>query len=300
MPSIHPDDDLNPRLFSIRHLVPRVKAEASARFPIVFATRWHLVTASLVLGLIEESYRNSIPNAGRDYLVFGGPMFWKLLRPCRLRPALTTSTSNGAWDLKLLRDPTDRSKDKIVAMEAPFSGCCSVMVAHYNLDGSFDTTFNTTGQSVIATLPGHSLGDWGMALQLDGSAVVTGYDYHTNSSNGSFLLRYTNTEHLDTTFGTDGSGIILFGTATAGIAYSIAIQANGKIVLISQAELGQMPLQRSPRRHCAAHRPACHRAVQAPPAHAVITLIPGARMYGSAVDLNFFNEKGEYSHYRQV
>ena len=117
-------------------------------------------------------------------------------------------------------------------MEAPLSSYYSVMVARYNiLDGSLDPTFSTNGRSTIATLPGHSLGDWGMALQPDGSAVVTGYDYPTNSPNGSFLLRYTNTGQLDPTFGTDGSGIILFGAATGDTGYSVAIQPNGKIVL---------------------------------------------------------------------
>jgi uncharacterized delta-60 repeat protein len=146
---------------------------------------------------------------------------------------LATSTSNGVWDLTLLRDPTNPANDKIVTMEAPLTnGQYSVMVARYNiLDGSPDTNFSTDGRSDIATLLGHSLGDWEMALQTDGSAVVTGYDFPTNSPNGSFLLRYTNTGQLDPTFGTDGSGIILFGAATGDIAYSVAIQPNDKIVV---------------------------------------------------------------------
>ncbi len=147
---------------------------------------------------------------------------------------LTTSTSNGVWDLALLRDPTNSANDKIVTMEAPFSGYYSVMVARYNvLDGSPDSTYGTNGRSEITTLPGHSLGDWDMALQPDGSAVVTGYNYAypVFANQGSFLLRYTNTGQLDPTLGTDGSGIVLFGAATGDTAYSVAIQSDGKIVV---------------------------------------------------------------------
>jgi uncharacterized delta-60 repeat protein len=109
------------------------------------------------------------------------------------------------------------------------------MVARYNLNGSPDMTFSTDGRSDIVTLPSSSLGVWGMALQPDGfggyNAVVTGYNnaYPVAASNGSFLLRYTNTGTLDPTFGT--GGIALFGAATGDTGCSVAIQPNGKIVV---------------------------------------------------------------------
>jgi uncharacterized delta-60 repeat protein len=141
---------------------------------------------------------------------------------------LNNYASNGIWDMAILRgDPNNLTDDIIVTMEDPFDGKWSVMETRYRLDGSFDASFGNGGRSTIATLSGRSLGAWGMALRPDGSAVVTGADDTANPINGSFLLRYTNTGELDSTFGT--GGIALFGNASDH-AYSIAIQPGGEIV----------------------------------------------------------------------
>src|SRR5262249_46033537 len=101
----------------------------------------------------------------------------------------------------------------------------SVMVARYNLDGSPDSTWGTNGQSTIAP----SLQPWGMALQPDGSVVVTG---DNPAISGGFLLRYTNNTgtagQLDPAFGT--GGIASFSDPMDGQHYTVAVQPDGKII----------------------------------------------------------------------
>jgi uncharacterized delta-60 repeat protein len=140
---------------------------------------------------------------------------------------------NGIWDMAILRgDPNNFTDDIIVTMEDPYvSGRWSVMETRYRLDGSFDTSFGVGGRSTIETLAGSELVAWGMAVQPDGSAVMTGY---VGGGSGSFLLRYTNTGQLDSTFGT--GGIALFGAATGDFGYSVAIQPSGKIVVAGQSD----------------------------------------------------------------
>src|SRR5262249_21339036 len=110
------------------------------------------------------------------------------------------NSSSAVTDVALLRDPTDPAHDKIVTTNALSD---SVMVARYNRDGSPDSTWGTNGQSTFVP----TLNPLGMALQPDGSVVVTGMNPGTTYDDG-FLLRYTNSPgtagQLDPTFGTNG------------------------------------------------------------------------------------------------
>jgi uncharacterized delta-60 repeat protein len=149
---------------------------------------------------------------------------------------LPNFTSDGVWGLAIWRDPTTGT-DKIVTMEAPkTSSGYSVGVARYNLDGSLDTSFGTNGRTVT-TVPGASLGGWGMALQSDGSVVVTGYYQYTNGTpQDTFLLRYTAAGALDSTFG--NNGIAVFDAGGSDVGYSVAIQpSDGKILVAGYSSL---------------------------------------------------------------
>lgn len=149
---------------------------------------------------------------------------------------LPNFTSDGVWGLAIWRDPTTGT-DKIVTMEAPkTSSGYSVAVARYNLDGSLDASFGTNGRTVT-TVPGVSLGDWGMALQSDGSVVVTGYYQYSNGNpQDTFLLRYTAAGVLDSTFG--NNGITVFDAGGSDVGYSVAIQpSDGKILVAGYSSL---------------------------------------------------------------
>ena len=76
-----------------------------------------------------------------------------------------------------------------------------------------------------------------MALQPDGSVVVTGYYQYTNGSpQDTFLLRYTAAGALDSAFG--NNGIAVFDAGGSDVGYSVAIQpSDGKILVAGYSSL---------------------------------------------------------------
>jgi uncharacterized delta-60 repeat protein len=88
-------------------------------------------------------------------------------------------------------------------------------LSRYNTDGSLDVTFSGDGKQTT-DFPGeiHSASD--VALQVDGKILVAG-DY--------VLVRYNTDGSLDTTFSDDG-------ILATNVAVALAIQADGKIVVV--------------------------------------------------------------------
>ncbi|MFN6462359.1 MAG: DUF4347 domain-containing protein [Nostoc sp. DedVER02] len=103
-------------------------------------------------------------------------------------------------------------------------------LARYNSDGSLDTTFSgdgkvTTDLGLLAVDVAYST-----AVQADGKIVVAGV------SNGDFaLVRYNSNGSLDTTFSSDGKVSTDFGLLTIDSIYSLAVQADGKILVAGQS-----------------------------------------------------------------
>ena len=108
-------------------------------------------------------------------------------------------------------------------------------VARYNSDGTLDVSFG--GGGGLLTDFGENTDDLAasVAVQPDGKIVVAGVQ-RPESSTGTFLdydfavARYTSGGVLDTSFGTGGVVTTDFG-ATADIAFSMAVQSDGKIVV---------------------------------------------------------------------
>lgn len=106
-------------------------------------------------------------------------------------------------------------------------------VVRYNYNGSLDTTFGTNGKVIT---------DFGndfpksMAIQSDGKIVVAGVN-HNGSSVNFALVRYTTNGSLDTTFDTDGKVTTNYNGSDCH-AYSLALQSDGKIVLVGDARNG--------------------------------------------------------------
>jgi uncharacterized delta-60 repeat protein len=114
------------------------------------------------------------------------------------------------------------------ALDSNFPGFRTPVIVRYDPDGTVDNTFGTSGK-VITVIRGVAR----IALQTDGKLVVGG------SMNGGFALaRYTGTGKLDNTFGTngvviagqDGNFTLVFG--------DLAIQQDGKIVVVGTLETG--------------------------------------------------------------
>ena len=108
-------------------------------------------------------------------------------------------------------------------------------LARYLANGTFDTSFNSTGKVIT---PIGSSDDYGysVALQPDGKIVVAGYC--SNGANFDFCLaRYLANGTLDTSFGSTGKVI----TPIAGgndVANSVALQPDGKIVVAGYCSNG--------------------------------------------------------------
>jgi uncharacterized delta-60 repeat protein len=94
-------------------------------------------------------------------------------------------------------------------------------LARYNPDGSFDQSFGTAGQIMLAP----SAGIDAVALQRDGKLVALG-----TSDNGMMLWKFNRNGSFDTTFGSGGIVNTSFGTAACE-ASDIALQSDGKIVI---------------------------------------------------------------------
>ena len=108
-------------------------------------------------------------------------------------------------------------------------------LARYLANGTFDTSFNSTGKVIT---PIGSSDDYGysVALQPDGKIVVAGYC--SNGANLDFCLaRYLANGTLDTSFGSTGKVITAIGSST-DVANSAALQPDGKIVVAGYCSNG--------------------------------------------------------------
>jgi uncharacterized delta-60 repeat protein len=115
-------------------------------------------------------------------------------------------------------------------------------LARYNIDGSLDTTFGSTGK-VTTDIGGIDDYAHAVARQGDGKIVAAGYSYNRTNYNSTFaLVRYNMDGSLDTAFGTNGKVITAIGNSNVGVpgssddgAFAMAIQGDGKIVAAGYA-----------------------------------------------------------------
>lgn len=99
------------------------------------------------------------------------------------------------------------------------------VLARYNADGSLDTGFGSGG--IVTTNMGGVYGDfaYSLAIQSDGKIVAAGGSFNGNYDDDWVLARYYADGSLDTGFGS--GGIVV---TDMGIAYSVAIRSDGKIL----------------------------------------------------------------------
>lgn len=107
----------------------------------------------------------------------------------------------------------------------------SSAVAHILADGTLDTSFGTSGLTVVDPKPGfYGVSSiWALKLDANGNLVTVGsiaYD----AAGGQFVaMRFSQAGVLDTSFGTSGFDFVKFGTSS-NYSTSVAIQDDGKIV----------------------------------------------------------------------
>lgn len=122
----------------------------------------------------------------------------------------------------------------VVAGVAEYGNTRNFALARYLSDGSLDPSFGEGGK--VTTSWGSSDSGRGVALQTDGKIVVAG---SVSSWQGSFfgLARYLANGAVDTSFGNNGLATTDFGEANDD-AYSVAVQADGKLVVAGVCSVG--------------------------------------------------------------
>ena len=102
-------------------------------------------------------------------------------------------------------------------------------LARYNSDGSLDTSFGTGGQ-VTTDFNAREDDAYSVLIQSDGKIVAVGSANSTANYYDFAAARYLSNGTLDTSFGTAGKVTTDFGAHDLDIAYSAALQTDGKIV----------------------------------------------------------------------
>jgi uncharacterized delta-60 repeat protein len=136
-------------------------------------------------------------------------------------------------DMEQAVTPLLQPDGKIVAVgyaQAPGSPTDDFVLVRYNIDGSLDTTFGSGGIARDAITSGEdSL--WAAALQPDGKILAAG-SADTFGKGMLGVARFNPDGTLDSTFGTGGNVTLTSPSRkVAWRAYSIAVQADGKILL---------------------------------------------------------------------
>ena len=100
-------------------------------------------------------------------------------------------------------------------------------LARYNTDGSLDTSFDIDGK-LTTSFPDSAFGQ-AVTIQADGKILVAGWTYGSNLSYDFILVRYNANGSLDTSF--DGDGKLTANLGSTDQAYSLVLQADGKILV---------------------------------------------------------------------
>ena len=126
---------------------------------------------------------------------------------------------------------------KIVVAGTWDGGQADFAIARYNADGSLDSSFSGDGRANL-TFGAPEFGGveraWGLARQADGKLVVVGQTDAGGGVADNFAIARLETDGtLDDTFSGDGKLVVDFGFHDE--AHAVAIQPDGKIVVVGQA-----------------------------------------------------------------
>ena len=147
---------------------------------------------------------------------------------------VTTDVGTG-WDIAYAI--AVQADGKIVAAGSTGS---DISVVRYNPDGSLDTGFGTNGATV--TGPG-ALDDYvyALAIQPDGKIVVAGNAVANVADRGFLVTRFDADGNVDSGFGTSGSVIYPVANLAREGANGLAIQPDGRIVVVGEYVSSQTP-----------------------------------------------------------
>jgi uncharacterized delta-60 repeat protein len=105
-------------------------------------------------------------------------------------------------------------------------------VARYGSGGRLDRHFGNSGKNLIDVTRGSDIA-YGIAQRSDGGFILVGYASHAGGNDWG-IVALGPQGHLDASFGDRGRVITAFGPAFE-YAYGVAIQPNGRIVVVGRA-----------------------------------------------------------------
>ncbi len=103
--------------------------------------------------------------------------------------------------------------------------------------GSLDPTFGVGGRVTTSILNGDDKA-YGVAIQTDGKIVVSGTSTSNITGKDFVVVRYNSDGSLDETFGVAGKVTTDVQIGSDDIAYSLALQGDGKIILAGSSDNG--------------------------------------------------------------
>jgi uncharacterized delta-60 repeat protein len=116
-----------------------------------------------------------------------------------------------------------------------------LVVARYNSDGSVDSSFGTGGVAATDFSDSPGVFTTCLALQPDGDIVAAGYAY-TSSTSLVALTRFHPDGSVDTSFGAAGRVATAFPDTPVQAVSSVAVQADGGIVVAGRASRSSQDL----------------------------------------------------------
>jgi len=143
------------------------------------------------------------------------------------------NTGSIAWAVALQRDGKIVVGGTYVNEATPYA----FALARYNTNGTLDASFGNAGVVTTRIGGGDALA-LGLVVQRDGRIVLAGY---SDGEDHDFTLAcYNSNGSLDTTFGTGGITTTNFSTNSDDIAYALAVQRDG--TLLVGGRVGEYPV----------------------------------------------------------
>ncbi|MEZ4751328.1 MAG: hypothetical protein R3B54_12140 [Bdellovibrionota bacterium] len=123
-----------------------------------------------------------------------------------------------------------QTNGRIVLAGSAYNGTNNdIAVARFHTTGALDTTFSGDGRAITSIGTSEDAGH-AMAIQPDGRILVAGYG--KIGGNDQFaVVRFLTRGALDTSFSGDGRVNTAFAGSTSDVAYDMALQTDGKIVV---------------------------------------------------------------------
>lgn len=128
----------------------------------------------------------------------------------------------------------------VIAGSSAQNGVPVLVLSRLNTDGSVDTDFGDSGYKMVSL--GTRFQDGALAIDGDGNIVVTGYAI-INDVQQIVVLRFTANGTPDANFGQDGLVKTSVPDILAAQAYALAIQTDGKIIVVGGADDGSVVLR---------------------------------------------------------